>query len=288
MKSPKVEFSRHELCQVLGWSPDGRAYRRIEDSLDRIAGTLLKFKNAWWDKGEQEWRSHTFHLISNVELCSRDWYQRARSKTKTTRLRLCSFIWNDFIWKSFQDGYIRKIDMAMFRRIANGHRREVPVRLFRVLGKRMYKKQAVTLILEKLCNSMLGLNTRYPSRMKATIERASRVLIDEGFITRVSFQGKTVTFSKVKRELITPREPSKPRTEDPAENWFHRQDPNELLELEKKALSEGFGSNFEREKAMGYQGAEFTRRMYTRILYVKKYACSVEARLGGRASIQNT
>src|SRR5438270_13167407 len=40
--SPKIYFSRYQLCRVLGWQPDGRAYARLEESLDRIAGTTLK------------------------------------------------------------------------------------------------------------------------------------------------------------------------------------------------------------------------------------------------------
>lgn len=50
-KSKRVDFSRYRLCKTLGWPISGRSYKRIEESFDRIAGTTLKFKDSWWDKG---------------------------------------------------------------------------------------------------------------------------------------------------------------------------------------------------------------------------------------------
>ena len=118
-KSRVVKFSRYQLAVAIGWEPDGRAYQRLEESFDRIAGTTLKFKDAWWDKGEREWKSKTFHLIEEVNLCSRDELERKR-KSGAPANRLCSFVWSDVIWKSFQDGFIKSLDMEMFRRIARG------------------------------------------------------------------------------------------------------------------------------------------------------------------------
>jgi plasmid replication initiation protein len=132
-QSRSVQFSRYQLCRVIGWEPDGRAYQRLEESFDRIAGTTLKFKDAWWDKGEKEWKSKTFHLIEDVNLCSRDELDRKRLKTGHTAQKLCSFTWSDVVWKSFQDGFIKTLDMELFRRIANGKRKEVSLRLFRIL-----------------------------------------------------------------------------------------------------------------------------------------------------------
>ena len=78
--SRKVEFSQYQLCRTLGWPPDGRAYRRIEQCLDRLVNTTFKFKNGWWDKGEKSWRSHAFHLIDNYELCGRSRYSERRNQ----------------------------------------------------------------------------------------------------------------------------------------------------------------------------------------------------------------
>ncbi len=115
-----VRFSRYQLCRTIGWEPDGRSYRRLEKSFDRIAGTTLKFKVAWWDKGVREWKSTTFHLIELVALCSKDELERKRLTTGQVEQRLCLFVWSEIIWKSFQVGFIKTLDRTMFRRIA-GH-----------------------------------------------------------------------------------------------------------------------------------------------------------------------
>ncbi len=185
----KVEFSRYRLCRTIGWPADGRAYRRLEESLIRIAGTTLIFKDSWWDKGELEWMSMTFHLIENVKICSRDRFDRGRMKNKQASHQLCSFVWNDVIWKSFQDGFIKSIDMKMFRKISGGRRREVPLRLYRVLDKRLYNSHVARFDLRKLCIGTLGLSQSYcPSEMIRVLERAASWLIECGFICEMEIK----------------------------------------------------------------------------------------------------
>lgn len=149
--SRRVEFSRYHLCRTLGWAPDGRSYQRLEEAFDRIAGITLKFKDSWWDKGESEWKSKTFHLIEEVELCSKDRLDRARMKNRKSTQSLCSFVWGEVIWKSFQDGYMKKMDMEMWRKISSQRRKEVPLRLYRILDKRFYRQNHVRFNVRQLC-----------------------------------------------------------------------------------------------------------------------------------------
>lgn len=180
-----VKFSRYQLCKAIGWPISGASYKRLEESLDRIAGTTLKFKNAWWDKGEQEWKSKTFHLIESVEICSRDRLDRARQK-KTANQQLCEFVWSNEIWKSFSDGNLKSIDMEMFRKISRGRRREVPLRLFRILDKRLYKKQSTRIELKRLCIGILGLSAKYtPYEMSRSLKRAAKCLVQYGVIAEM-------------------------------------------------------------------------------------------------------
>lgn len=188
-QSKTVHFSRYNLCRTLGWPTDGRSYKRLEEAMDRIAGTTLKFKDSWWDKGESEWTSKTFHLIEEVTLCSRDQLDRKRMEQRTATLPLCSFVWSDVIWKSFQDGYIRKLDMNMWRKIASGRRREVPLRLYRILGKRFFRESAVTMNVRRLCVGTLGICSRNsPSQLKRILQRATDWLIKCGFLREARFQ----------------------------------------------------------------------------------------------------
>jgi hypothetical protein len=265
-----VHFSRYQLCRVIGWEPDGRAYQRLEESFDRIAGTTLKFKDAWWDKGEQEWKSKTFHLIEDVNLCSRDELDRKRAKTGHAAQKLCSFTWSDVVWKSFQDGFIKTLDMKLFRRIANGKRKEVALRLFRILDKRFHYGNTAQLELARLCVGTLGLSPKYcPFEMVRVLERAVEWLVACGFLAGMRIEGKRLTreskviFSKATKKNLPRRPPTTPhpvKASQPASSlhreWLTRFSEAELHQSESLALAAVFGSELERkiileERALG-------------------------------------
>jgi len=268
--SRKVEFSRYHLCRVIGWAPDGRAYHRLEKSFDRIAGTTLKFKDGWWDKGEQEWKSKTFHLVEEVDICSRDRLDRTRAVTGQTAHKLCSFVWSDVMWKSLQDGYIKALDMELFRKIAQGRRRDVPLRLFRILDKRFHFGNVARFDLEKLCIGTLGLSPKYsPSQMLRVLERATKWLIECEFLEEMRHLGPTIGRGVVvvfRRKTVAPRRIPQPklclagarsstRTErddspivpNQLQTWFVGQGERELFIQETSAIEAGFGSELERK-----------------------------------------
>lgn len=262
----RVFFSRYHLARTIGWQPDGRSYQRLENSLDRLAGTTFKFKNAWWDKGESVWRSNTFHLIDNVELCSRDRYDKAMAETGRKQHALCHFVWNEVIWKSFQDGFIKSIDMEMFRRIANGKRREVPLRLYRWLDKQFYRKDTVTICVAKLSEGTLGLAGKYPSEFVRVVTRAARVLVDVGYLGGFEFKagkkhsGTDAVFRKrtpkkksaMNRKIVDYADSTDRRNHEPDQCsiWINSTSEQELLELETSALNSGYGSSFQREAVL--------------------------------------
>ena len=213
-KSRKVSFSRYRLCKILGWPTDGKTYKRIEAAFDRIAGTTLKFKDSWWDHGDSVWKSKTFHLIDEVELCSRDNLARAR-KDQNRVSGLSSFVWSDAIWKSFTDGYIKKVDMNLWRKVGSQRRKEVALRLYRILDKRFYRKLHVRFDVAKLCLGTLGISRNYaPSQMVRVVERASQWLVKCGFLRDFRIQqGATglpeIVFIKANRNTTTQSAPNK-------------------------------------------------------------------------------
>ena len=255
--SRKVWFSRYHLCRTLGWDPDGRLYKRLDESFDRIGGATLKFTNAWWDKGEQEWRSHLFHIIDNAELCSKERYENARQRTGKTEQALCFFVWNEVVWKSFQDGHIRTLDMEMFRRVSNGYRREVPTRLYRWLAKGFWDKSVITFDVMKLCVGTLGISVKYPSHAVRALARSAKVLVDCGFIETFRFRaGKNgrpeVVFVKKKErrrslELSSDSKVSTKSSESIGQlsDWLVQYTDEELNSAEEELLASGFGNNLE-------------------------------------------
>lgn len=270
--SPKVDFSRYQLCRAIGWEPDGRTYKRLETSLDRIAGTTFKFKDAWWDNGEKEYKSKTFHLITAVEVCSRDQLDRSRIMTGRAEQHLCSFTWTEVMWKSFEDGFIKTLDMQLFEKIAQGRRREVPLRLYRILDKRFYhtRKKPVQIAkfdLHRLCVGTIGLCPDYsPSQMIRVLDRAAKWLIECDYLDEIWYsngsRGMEVYFrkrSENSRRLDAVRTTNRnswrsekmliaaDATEDGLKTWLCSQSESELVMQEAQALESGFGSELERK-----------------------------------------
>ena len=288
--SRKVDFSRYLLSRTIGWEPDGRAYARLEESFDRIAGTTLKFKDAWWDKGDEEWKSKTFHLVEEVNLCSRDRLDRARASTGRTEQQLCSFVWSEVVWKSFQDGFIKKLDMTLFRKIAQGRRREVPLRLFRVLDKRFWYGRVAKFNLRRLCVGTLGLCPHYsPSQMARILDRAVKWLIECEYLEEVWYGdegGEPFVFFRrlgnggrrrpeVRNSHNINRRSEAAKVEKPPEDsltlWLASQREGELTALEDEALRVRFGSELERRfvederaKGIGIVKARRIRQEYVR------------------------
>lgn len=281
-ESRKVDFSRYQLCRTIGWEPDGRAYRRLEESFDRIAGTTLKFKDAWWDKGEQEWKSKTFHLIEEVDLCSRDRLDRARAASGESAQRLCSFIWTETIWKSFQDGFIKTLDMQLFRKIGQGRRREVPLRLFRILDKRFHYGPVAKFDLRRLAIGTLGLCPTYsPSQMARVLDRAGEWLAACEYLQEMWYGAENgaamVYFRKRTSRRPVNRRPepieAASSVDDELKLWLSIQSEERLLLSEQAALDSEFGSDLERKivQEERSQGAPILRSRRIRLEYVRRY-----------------
>ncbi len=175
---------------------------------------------------------------------------------------------------------MKRIDMEMFRKIAKGRRREVPLRLYRWLDKQFYRKNTVRMDVVKLGNGTLGLSGRYPSELVRVLEKAAAVLIDCGFMEDVSFISGTgqphveVAFSKkrVKRKERRVRRSVQLLSEQhelrgdgqlsSTERWIADKIESDLYDAESRALGEQFGSKFERDQILEQRkrrnfGAEF-------------------------------
>src|SRR4051812_1660126 len=118
---PKVQFSRYELIELLGWPQSGQSYRRIEEALHRWVGVLLMYENAWWDNTAKSWVDENFHVLDNVTLYDRERRRPApkpkagkgdkpgSARPEKTPLPLSSFRWNEVIFQSFQSGNLKQL-----------------------------------------------------------------------------------------------------------------------------------------------------------------------------------
>ena len=150
---PRVQFSRYELIELLGWPQSGQSYRRIEEALHRWVGVVLMYENAWWDNAAKSWVDEQFHVLDNVTLYDRErWRTSARSmrsgkgdrggsKADKPPLPLSSFRWNEVIFQSFQSGNLKQLDLEFYLKL----RLPTTKRMYRFLDKRFYRRVAAGL-----------------------------------------------------------------------------------------------------------------------------------------------
>lgn len=170
---PKVHFSRYQVIQLLGWDDGGKSYKRLDESLHRWAGVTLRYKRAWWDKRGQRWKDQAFHVLESVELCGREY------GGDQLNLPLSNFTWNGVLFASFQSGYMKRLDLEVYKQLhLSGSRRA-----YRFLDKRFYHKSRWEFPLREFACDHIGLSRSYDN---ANLKRKLRSIIDElvdvGFI----------------------------------------------------------------------------------------------------------
>jgi len=191
----KVMFSRYELIDVLGWPQDGRSYRRIEEALHRWVGVVLTYENAWWDNAAKSWVDEHFHILDNVSLYDRERRKLAAKPSSTARrgakravpqkdpLPLSSFRWNEVIFRSFQSGNLKQLDLEFYL----GLKLPTTKRMFRFLDKRFYRRTRLDFDLKTLACEHIGMSRSYaPTELKRRLRPALEELEALGFLAPLS------------------------------------------------------------------------------------------------------
>jgi hypothetical protein len=185
----RVTFSRYELIDLLGWPQNGRSYQRIEEALHRWVGVVLSYENAWWDNAAKSWVDENFHILDNVTLYDRErWRPAARRGGKRpgpgeAPLPLSSFRWNEVIFRSFQSGNLKQLDLDFYL----GLRLPTTKRLFRFLDKRFYRRDRLEFNLMTFACEHIGMSRSYkPTELKRRLRPALEELEERGFLERLS------------------------------------------------------------------------------------------------------
>ena len=187
----RVEFSRYELIELLGWPQSGQSYRRIEEALHRWVGVVLMYENAWWDNQAKSWVDEQFHVLDNVTLYDREKWRTSAKATKngTTDnpegkaqkppLALSSFRWNEVIFRSFQSGNLKQLDLEFYLKL----RLPTTKRMYRFLDKRFYRRSRLDFDLRILACEHIGLSRSYaPTELKRRLKPALEELEQLGFL----------------------------------------------------------------------------------------------------------
>jgi hypothetical protein len=173
----KLTFVPAELFRILGWREEGRSYSRLEASLKRWIGVTLHYDHAWWDKKVKTWMDEHFHLLDNAVI------PRGRKKTgkvRQQRKRLpWTITWNEVVFKSFQGGYLKRIDMSVFRELKS----TAAKRMYRFLDKRFHFTNHLKFDLRVFACERIGFNRKDDnSQLKRRLDRAIGELEAVGFL----------------------------------------------------------------------------------------------------------
>ena len=184
----RVPFSRYELIELLGWPQNGQSYQRIEEALHRWVGVVLMYENAWWDNSAKSWVDENFHILENVSLYDRERRRRAaKAGAKTAKpqprqgdpLPLSSFRWNEVIFRSFQSGNLKQLDLEFYLKL----RLPTTKRMFRFLDKRFYRRDRLDFDLKTLACEHIGMSRSYkPTELKRRLRPALEELEGLGFL----------------------------------------------------------------------------------------------------------
>jgi hypothetical protein len=190
--SRQVQFSRYQLVHLLGWREEGKSYARLEESLKRWLGVTLYYENAWWDKCRKKWVDAHFHLLDNLIL-----YHRAKRGERSARddegKPLSSFIWNEIIFRSFQAGYIRKLDLQFYHTLKSA----VAKRMYRFLDKKFYFGHEKRYSLAQFAREHVGLSRNYDAaQLKRRLNPAIKELEETGYLKPLLAEER---FARVRR-----------------------------------------------------------------------------------------
>lgn len=214
---PKVSFSRYELIELLGWPQTGQSYRRIEEALHRWVGIVLSYENAWWDNAEKSWVDENFHVLDNVTIYDRERRRpsraagasqpagpRRRGKRGNAPPPLSSFKWNEVIFRSFQSGNLKQIDLEFYLKL----RLPTTKRMFRFLDKRFYRCDRIEFDLRTLACEHIGLSRSYkPTELKRRLRPAIAELEQQGFLEPMADEDRYVCKSRGHWQIVLVRGP---------------------------------------------------------------------------------
>jgi len=174
----KVFFTRYELLRILRWSTEGRSYQRLQRALDRLSGVRIKASNGFYDNETKSHSTRNFGIVDAYEL----------NDGRGVETKPSFFIWSEVLFKSFQVGFIKKLDLEFYLNLQSA----VSKRLYRYLDKHFWYRARVQMKLFTLAHEKIGIsrNYRYASSLRQQLDPAINELIAAGFLSRCEYVGK--------------------------------------------------------------------------------------------------
>ena len=171
LKARKIHFTRYELMKILRWPTEGRNYSRLQKALDRLSGVRIKATNAFYDNELKNHSTRNFGIIDGYEI----------NDGRDGSGKMSFFTWSEVLFKSFQAGFIKKLDIDFYLDLKGA----VSKRLYRYLDKHFWYKSRVQIDLLTLAHEKLGIsrNYRFVSSIRQQLDPAIHELVERGFLS---------------------------------------------------------------------------------------------------------
>lgn len=181
----KVHFTRYELLKALRWSTEGKSYKRLIKSLDRLSGARIRASNAFYDNTSKAHQTVNFGIIDAYEINDG---RGAKSISEDSGGAQSFFIWSEVLFSSFQAGFIKKLDLDLYFNLSGA----VSRRLYRYLDKHFYFRPSVERKLLTFAFEKLGLsrNYKYVSSVKQQLQSALEELKSYNFLEHYEYEGR--------------------------------------------------------------------------------------------------
>ena len=235
-RDKRVEFTRYELIKFLGWPPDGRAYKRLDESLMRWTTVTLHYKHAWWDRSGRRWKNRSFHVIGSLELRGRDDFRDdGRS----------SFTWDDVIFQSFQSGNLKRIDLNVYFNLKLAVSRQ----MYRFLDKRFWHKSQLEFDLRQFATEHIGLSRRYDAHeIKRKLTPAIQELQAIGFLADSPVKATFRRTTPGKWQIVLRKTPKGPEKKPAKSRWESELTSRGISRSIARNLAEEFSPEYLAEK----------------------------------------
>lgn len=200
-QSPVVTFSRYEILKMLRLSDSTANYARIATSLRRWKGLTIFSDRAFYDHQHKSWVNRDFGIFDTLYI-----YRREVDGPNTAASS--RFTWNEVLFKSFQAGYLKRLDWNFYTSLQS----HIAKRLYRFLDKRFYHGNAFEMDLRDLAVNRMGLSATYnTAQLKRGMQRGLeeleqrwdlRPLPQEKRFTKLGCGNWSIRFERKRRPAI--------------------------------------------------------------------------------------
>jgi plasmid replication initiation protein len=179
-QTEKTTFTVYEILKMMGLDTAGSYYQEVTLALQRLHGVTITGKNTWWDNDKKKYRTirKGFGLIDNYWLESLSDDEDDEDDEENESGIGGYVIWNEWLWASFQAGYIKNINTGFYYGLKNTLAR----RLYRFLDKRMHYQDSYQIDIFALAARLGMAEYQYPSKVKEKLQPAFDELIARHYL----------------------------------------------------------------------------------------------------------